>query len=202
MNGDQSSEQRGTVEQVWDEAHQWHKTIKDAIASAEKFALIDSLTGLYNRRFYNEEIKKAVTSAERGQPLSLILLDIDYFKHKNDRFGHLVGDKVLQQLGNLIRKNIRGADIACRYGGDEAIIILPQTRLRDEQDKENGAAKIAERLRSEVEKKLRVENQPATVSIGVTEWRKGDNPETLFKRVDVAMYRAKEAGRNQVKAAD
>ncbi len=165
--------------------------------------LRDNLTGLYNRKFYDETIKREVASSQRyKQPLSLIVLDVDHFKDINDGLGHQVGDKVLKDLGRLFNENTRETDFPCRYGGDEIVLILPQTRLHDEKEEANGAYKMAERLRELVERKIMSGNRSVTVSIGVAQWQEGNSPGDLFNRADKALYQAKEEGRNKVRVAD
>lgn len=175
----------------------------DQILELGKQAITDSLTGLFNRRFYEAEIEQEVAQVDRhGQSLSLIVFDIDNFKLVNDKHGHVEGDRVLRELGMLIRGHVRQGDTACRCGGEEFVIILPQTRLRDEQGEENGAHEMAERLRSLVEKNLNVWGKPLTISLGVAQWQKGNSSTDLFRRADQALISAKNEGRNVVKVAD
>lgn len=164
----------------------------------EELTIIDELTGVYNFRYFSDKIREEKRRAVRyDQPLSLIMLDIDWFKKFNDNYGHEVGNQVLVRLVTVIRQCIRDVDILCRYGGEEFIIILPQTP-------ENEAKRIADRIRGEVERaefgggggipKLKV-----TVSVGVTTYPdNGMTEEDLINAVDRAMYRAKEAGKNTV----
>lgn len=164
----------------------------------EELTIIDDLTGVNNYRYFSEKIKEEKKRAVRyNQPLSLIMLDIDWFKRFNDDYGHEVGNQVLTGLVGVIKRGIRDVDILCRYGGEEFIIILPNTVERE-------AHKIAERIRTEVESAqfgggdgippLRV-----TVSIGVSSFpENGLDHEELINAVDQAMYRAKGSGRNTV----
>ena len=125
------------------------------------------------------------------------MMDIDHFKQFNDRYGHLAGDRVLQTVSTIVRNNLRGADAAIRYGGEELILVLPDTNIQD-------AEQIAERLRMLIrENKVEDHNEkvlpPVSVSIGVYSIHHEDAPEQVLERVDAAMYQAKNAGRDQVK---
>lgn len=157
----------------------------------------DQFTGCYNKTFFNEKISLEVKKSKvTGTPLSLIIFDLDHFKHLNDTEGHDAGDYVLKDLANLIRKNgVRDKDIFARYGGEEFVILLPKTNLKQ-------AFEIAERLRKLIENHPFIYEQkklPVTASIGVADYRQGVLTGTeLFKRADKAVYKAKEGGRNKV----
>jgi len=156
----------------------------------QKSAITDPLTGIYNRRYYHEKIQKEIYEAKRyGFFLSVIMLDIDFFKKINDTYGHDVGDKVLKHYTKIIQENLRESDTFCRIGGEEFIIILPHT------DKEH-AVKIANKLRRIIEESKEI--VPLTMSFGVSEYISGESEDELFKRVDNALYKAKETGRNKV----
>ena len=157
----------------------------------------DRFTGCYNKTYFNNRIDLEVKKSKvTGDPLTLIVFDLDHFKVLNDNDGHDAGDYVLKELSTLIRKNgVRENDVFARYGGEEFVILLPKTNLKQ-------AFEIAERLRRLIQdhnftydgKKL-----PVTASIGVADYRQGVNTGTdLFKRADGAVYKAKEGGRNQV----
>ena len=157
----------------------------------EKTAITDPLTGIYNRRFFQEKLKEEISLAQRyGRPFSLLLMDIDYFKKINDKFGHDVGDKVLVEFVSVVKKQIRDLDILCRVGGEEFAVILPETTLHD-------AVRVAKKINALVR-----ENPEATVSVtvslGVVEYRKGESEADIYKRVDNALYKAKISGRNRV----
>ncbi|MEW6067751.1 MAG: diguanylate cyclase [Nitrospirota bacterium] len=157
---------------------------------------IDDLTGLLNRRALIEEMEKEVHRAERyNSKLAMIICDIDYFKGINDTYGHDIGDEVLKGVSHLIKESMRNIDIIGRYGGDEFILILPQTSL-------DGAKEIAERVRLSVEKfEMPVEEDivKTTLSIGVAEFNPArEDIEGLIKRADNALYMAKDKGRNRV----
>jgi two-component system cell cycle response regulator len=157
----------------------------------------DAHTGCFNKGYFNNSIALEVKKSKvTGEPLSLILFDLDHFKHLNDNYGHDAGDYVLKTMAEVIRAHgSRDNDVFARYGGEEFVIILPKTNLKQ-------AFEIAERLRKLVEQTdFLYDNQklPVTASIGVADYRKGVNTGTdLFKRADNAVYKAKEAGRNQV----
>ncbi|MBK23455.1 MAG: GGDEF domain-containing protein [Halobacteriovorax sp.] len=157
----------------------------------------DAHTGCFNKGYFNNSIALEVKKSKvTGEPLSLILFDLDHFKHLNDNYGHDAGDYVLKTMAEVIRDHgSRDNDIFARYGGEEFVILLPKTNLKQ-------AFEIAERLRKLVEQtNFTYDNQklPVTASIGVADYRKGVNTGTdLFKRADSAVYKAKEGGRNQV----
>ncbi|ELS3716235.1 GGDEF domain-containing protein [Vibrio fluvialis] len=152
----------------------------------------DKLTGAYNRHKWEEQIHMQLNLAQRGgYPFGLILLDVDYFKRVNDQFGHQVGDQLLKRMVSELQQRIRSTDMLFRLGGEEFAILLPM------QDIES-ACKLAESLRSQMEL-LQVGNLPAfTISIGVTSYHDMDSEASIFRRADMALYRAKAQGRNQV----
>ncbi len=156
----------------------------------EKLTITDALTNIGNRRFYNAKIEENISLAKRYKfPLSLIMIDIDHFKKVNDKHGHGVGDNVLVEYTALISSMIREADIFCRLGGEEFIIIVPYADR-------NKAEKLAEKIRKRVEEHKVI--LPITMSFGVTEYIQGEDADHLLTRVDEALYTAKENGRNQV----
>lgn len=154
-------------------------------------SLSDPLTGIANRRYLDLMLDKSIARAERfGEPLSVVMADIDYFKTFNDTYGHVAGDKLLSQIADIISRDIRQTDLVCRYGGEEFFIMLPDADL-------SHASHTAERIRKHVEKQSKV-----TLSFGVACYRRGqENKEELINRADKAMYQAKQNGRNQVKAS-
>ena len=164
-------------------------------AEIERLAISDGLTGLFNHRHFQERLTQEMRRLERlSGSLSVLILDIDYFKRVNDTYGHPVGDAVLKGVAAIIRTTIREIDIAARYGGEEFAIILPGTEAR-------GAMKMAERLRKTImEEKYSGEGDTfrVTVSIGVAAYPNGvKSKEELIDRADKALYHAKHAGRNQ-----
>jgi diguanylate cyclase (GGDEF)-like protein len=170
------------------------KNLEAAQTHFRELSLTDSLTGLRNRRYLMIELAKAMKEArQNGEPLSLIMLDIDDFKVINDRFGHGVGDDMLVSLSHSIRTCTRETDSACLYGGDELVIFMPKVAKQD-------ALRIAERIRTHFEtESLRVINGKslgATISLGIAELEGEDNIDTLLSRADAAMYKAKSRGKN------
>jgi two-component system cell cycle response regulator len=160
-------------------------------------AVTDVLTGLHNRRYMESHLGNLVRRAvEGGRPVSLVMLDIDFFKAVNDTHGHDVGDEVLKEFAHRIQQNVRGIDLAARYGGEEFMIVMPETDLAV-------AHTVAERLRGFVAEQpfkvaAEVGELQVTVSLGVTASGPGDVPETMIKRADDALYKAKNEGRNRV----
>ena len=156
----------------------------------EKLSITDTLTGIGNRRAFHQEIENETKRAKRyDHPLSMIMFDIDFFKQVNDKHGHGVGDEVLIEYTKLVLLQLREGDVFCRVGGEEFMIITPHATRDDAQ-------KIAEKLRALVESCNKV--IPITMSFGVVEYIKGEEIEFIFKRVDDALYKAKEGGRNMV----
>ncbi|GEM_PF-374927 len=167
--------------------------VTDLIRELKFLADVDSLTGLYNRRKIEEILRQEIERAKRyGSPLSILLIDVDNFKQINDTYGHQKGDEVLRKMASLIRAEIRATDAVGRFGGEEFLIVLPQT---DHQS----ALRVAERLRRRMAgTDFGVDR--LTVSIGVTSLKGNEDMKTLFARVDRAMYLAKEKGRNRVES--
>jgi diguanylate cyclase (GGDEF)-like protein len=156
----------------------------------ETLNIKDSLTNVYNRRYYEQTIEKEMYNAKRyGYSLSVIMLDIDHFKKINDEHGHSVGDEVLTFYAKLIENSLRESDSLCRVGGEEFLIILPHTNRDD-------AFEIAEKLRVLIQNSKKI--IPITMSFGVTEYISAESKDYLYKRVDEALYEAKESGRNRV----
>lgn len=160
-------------------------------------AITDVLTGLHNRLAFSQRLNQAVAAAQRADSaLSLLLIDIDRFKSLNDSFGHLAGDDTLRQLAEIIRSATREADMLARYGGEEFVVILTNTTS-------DGAVALAERIRRHVQS-AHLPHRNVTVSIGVVT-RYGSAPrcsaELLFQDADLALYRAKDAGRNCTRVA-
>lgn len=171
---------------------------KIILEELNRLAITDDLTKLFNSRHFYQRLKDEINRSRRYQiPLSLLLLDIDFFKNYNDNYGHLEGNKVLQELGKTIYTCLRSMDTAYRYGGEEFTVLLPQTNSAE-------AITVAKRIKESVAKLnfYPKENETAhiTVSIGVAEYRHGDASEIFVKRADQAMYKSKENGRNKVTA--
>lgn len=166
--------------------------LNESLQQVEHLAVTDILTETYNRRKFDEVVTSGHQLGNHEQaPFSLIMLDIDHFKKVNDRYGHAVGDKVLRHLSRVIRGLIRQGDLLIRWGGEEFLLLLPTTRLPE-------AGPFAERIRREVEKEQFPDAGSITISLGVAQLRQGDSTDALLKRVDTALYRAKQEGRNRV----
>ncbi|MEK6754464.1 MAG: diguanylate cyclase [Chloroflexota bacterium] len=160
-------------------------------------SILDPLTGLYNRRFMEETLAREIRRAERNQrPLNIIMLDIDHFKQFNDTFGHEAGDAVLREVGQMLKVNIRGGDVACRFGGEEFVLILPETTVED-------ARQRAEELREKIRQMTVLHRDQAlgiiTISLGVAAYPDhGMTGEALLHTADKALYQAKSEGRDRV----
>ena len=173
--------------------------LRNRLEETVEFSITDALTGLHNRRYLEGHLKTLVKdSLQNGRPLSILVADIDHFKHVNDTYGHDAGDVVLKEFSARIRRNTRGIDLACRLGGEEFVIIMPDTDL-------GRAYQVGERLRACIaadmfpiksDQRIRV-----TASVGLATLENvEDTSETLFKRADNALYSAKRRGRNRVVA--
>ncbi len=177
--------------------NQMTRRIRDQEDALERMAITDGLTELYNRRGFDRMLAEEIWRAEgTGKPVSLIIADIDHFKTFNDTHGHQAGDDALRSVGQTLVENLREVDKACRFGGEEFVIILPGCGTDD-------ARRAAERLRSAVEARVfpivGARNAQVTISLGVaTAPGNGDTPDTLLKSADSALYQAKEHGRNRV----
>ncbi|ANF83551.1 DeoR family transcriptional regulator [Pseudomonas antarctica] len=161
-------------------------------------ALIDPLTGLPNRAAWSERLDHEVnTWHQRGNSLSLAMLDLDHFKRINDGYGHLAGDKVLKIIANVLRKNLRPNDFIARFGGEEFVLLMPDSALED-------ALAVGEGLRAAIEAcPFHFKGEPVTItmSMGLAQFQPGERSDLALKRADEALYRAKAAGRNRVQAA-
>jgi diguanylate cyclase (GGDEF)-like protein len=162
----------------------------------QRLAITDDLTKLYNVRYFYNQLEVEVDRSSRyNHPLSLLLMDIDHFKHFNDTYGHLEGDKVLVRFGVLIKSCLRAMDSAYRYGGEEFTIILPETKGDEALNVAERIRKVteAERMTPQKEKLISI-----TVSVGVTQYIINDTVASLIQRADKAMYMSKQSGRNRV----
>jgi two-component system, cell cycle response regulator len=174
--------------------------LRDNVQHSIEMAITDALTGLHNRRYMETHLATlAEQASSRGKPLALMMLDIDFFKSINDSYGHDAGDDVLREFAVRIRKSIRGIDLACRYGGEEFVIVMPETDL-------HVASMVAERLRRSIAGEPFAVNKATkqiqvTISIGLATLElKGEAVGDVLKRADNALYRAKHDGRNRVVA--
>jgi diguanylate cyclase (GGDEF)-like protein/hemerythrin-like metal-binding protein len=173
-----------------------HREAEGRARTMARRADTDALTGVLNRAGFNEAFSREFSRARRyRQPLSLVLLDLDHFKHVNDGYGHPAGDKVLEGTARLLETRVREADLVARWGGEEFAVLAPMTDAE-------GAVRLAEKLRGVMEVTHLGPVGAVTASFGVAEMRPDDNIEAMLHRVDEALYVAKDSGRNQVKCAE
>ena len=172
--------------------------LRDNVQTSIEMAITDALTGLFNRRYMESHLAGLLEQASaRGKPLAVLVIDIDYFKSINDTHGHDAGDDVLREFALRIKRSIRGIDLACRYGGEEFVVVMPETDMAV-------AAMVAERLRRRIAAEPFAIHEgarsiPVTISIGIAALRGADdNAAGVLKRADQALYRAKRDGRNRV----
>lgn len=182
-----------------DELRQKNSQLEELLGRVEYMAITDALTGLYNRRRFHDVLTKEFERAKRyATPFSVAMLDIDHFKAVNDEYGHLVGDNILKEVSNILLKSTRDIDTASRYGGEEFVVILPNTETKN-------ALIGAERMRSSIEKfKFPEIKGKITVSIGIAGLPDSDvtNEEKLLRCADAALYQAKQKGRNRIEIAN
>ena len=166
--------------------------------SVQRLSITDGLTRIYLRRYFMDRLSEEIERSERLKlEFSVLMIDIDHFKHCNDRYGHMVGDAVLKEIASIVKSNAREIDLVARYGGEEFSLLLPETGKK-------GAFYVAERIRKAIEGKLIAaydENLRLTVSIGISMYpedaKKG---KSLIEKADKAMYQSKQQGRNRIKA--
>ncbi len=177
--------------------HRYAAELRQSVTQTLALAVTDELTGLYNRRYFDRHLSLMLEKArEQERDMAVMLIDMDFFKSVNDNHGHDIGDAVLKEFSQRLRRNIRGVDLACRFGGEEFVVLMPDTDYRQAQG-------VAERVRMAVAERGfdTPELRPLTVtcSVGVAlNERQSDTPEMILKRADVALYRAKREGRNRV----
>jgi diguanylate cyclase len=172
--------------------------LQQSLEAIRAESLTDPLTGLGNRKYFDRSIEATVQNAlASGEPLSLLMFDIDHFKSFNDSYGHLTGDQVLRLVGMSLKQTIKGQDITARYGGEEFAVVLPNTALRQ-------ALTVADHIRRAVmSKELKKKSTGeilgrVTISVGVSMLKPGDDTDSLIERADACLYAAKRAGRNRV----
>jgi two-component system cell cycle response regulator len=177
--------------------HRYTEQLRLTVRASMEMAVTDALTGLYNRRYLETQLSQLIEqSVDRGKVLSLLTLDIDFFKSVNDTYGHDAGDRVLQEVAGRIRGSVRSVDLACRTGGEEFVVVLPGADL-------SIAEKVGERIRKAIASKPFLlgpgSHLTVTASLGVSSLGSAqDTVEDLLKRADRALYRAKREGRNRV----
>jgi two-component system cell cycle response regulator len=177
--------------------HRYAAELRQSVTQTLALAVTDELTGLYNRRYFDRHLSLMLEKArEQERDMAVMLIDMDFFKAVNDNHGHDIGDAVLKEFAQRLRRNIRGVDLACRFGGEEFVVLMPDTDFRQAQG-------VAERVRMAVAERgfETPELRPLTVtcSVGVAlNEHQVDTPEMILKRADVALYRAKREGRNRV----
>jgi diguanylate cyclase (GGDEF)-like protein len=176
------------------------KRAEEALQESEEkyleLSITDSLTNLYNSRYFYNQLQMEIDRVNRyGQPLTLLLFDIDDFKAFNDNYGHIEGDQVLSRLGQVVKRCLRQTDSAYRYGGEEFTILLPVTTSED-------GVVIAERIRSELKQEMSSpvsdKNIYITVSIGLAQYKPQEDMKAFVHRVDQLMYQAKKNGKDRV----
>lgn len=188
---DTNRECRRTMQQADEEINR----LRAELERAQQTANIDELTRLYNRATFYRELKRKIQRSRDTPKLCVVLCDIDHFKLINDRYGHLMGDRVLQRIGSLLLEQSREGTLAARYGGEEFALIVPETEL-------DTATLFAERLRNSIQQmRIKIRNsdtvlEQLTASFGVASYCENDTVESLFERADRALYLAKEYGRN------
>lgn len=191
-----------TLKSKLDTSQQEIEQLRKEVARARDASLIDGLTGLVNRRGFDQKLAECLTAAGHGTASGpcLLMCDIDHFKSINDTYGHLFGDKVIRAVAAVIKDNVKGRDTAARYGGEEFVVLLPDTSLQ-------GAHALAEQIRRAIERgRIRRGNSDetdarVTLSLGVAHYRSGEAPAAFIERADRALYVSKQSGRNRVSLA-
>lgn len=194
-----SIQQNRQMQQHLQSVEQQTQSLKAEVKKLSEEASTDPLTGLYNRKALNQRMETLLTSVEerRENPFSILMLDIDHFKHFNDRFGHIIGDEVIRRVGMTMKELLRKEDFPARFGGEEFTVVLPSTGIDE-------ALLVARTIHQAVAKlnlirRSTKERLPGiTISVGAAAMRLGDNCESLLDRADQALYLAKEGGRNRI----
>jgi len=189
-----------TLSEQLAQSHKEIETLRAEVMRVRQKAMEDGLTGLANRRNFDEGMSELLAACNAGGPRpSLLFLDIDHFKKVNDSYGHLFGDKVIQVVAEILKRNIKGQDLAARYGGEEFAVLLPMTPLE-------GARALAESIRVAIAacQIRRSTSETAiggiTVSLGVATYISGETAHGFIERADKALYVSKSQGRNRVTA--
>ena len=191
-------DQNSALEEKLKRTSEQMESTRRELEIAQREAMTDGLTGIPNRKYFDLQLKQAVVDTmETGDPLALLMLDIDHFKKFNDDHGHQIGDEVIKLVARVLQTSIKGQDIAARYGGEEFSIILPNTTLTN-------AVAVAEHIRKSLSVRRIVRRNSRkpigniTLSAGAAAFMPGEAISNLVKRADEALYRAKQAGRNRV----
>ena len=167
------------------------KEIERNIDYLYELATMDEKTGVYNNKFFKTISEMELEKAKRGDQLSLLIIDLDNFKKLNDTYGHLVGDKMLKRLGFVMNENTRKYDIVSRFGGEEFVILLPNTTIKR-------ALVVCDRLRRKVQNDIEMSKYAVTLSGGLTTYKKNDTVKRMQMRADKAVYLAKKNGKNRI----
>ncbi len=166
-------------------------SINESVSMLYEAATHDEKTGLYNNKFFETIFEMEFEKAKRGQEkLSMVMVDIDFFKKINDTYGHMKADEFLKQLAHVMQKQVRGSDIVARFGGEEFIILLPETDLEK-------AKKFAARLKKAIHSDKMLNKYKLTVSGGITQYKDKEDKKKFKERVDKALYQAKQTGRDK-----
>ena len=166
-------------------------TMHESISLLYEAAIHDEKTGLYNNKFFNTMLDIEFEKAKRGkQKLCLFIIDIDFFKKINDKYGHLKADELLNKLANILKKSLRKSDITARFGGEEFFILFPETDIEK-------AKFLTSRLRELIKEDKTLKKYSLTISGGLTEFKKPDTKKSLMQRADKALYKAKNSGRDR-----
>lgn len=167
------------------------ESIHESVSLLYEAATHDEKTGLYNNKFFETLLNMEIEKAKRGkQKLSIIIIDIDFFKKVNDVYGHIEADEILKKLASVLKKQIRKSDILARFGGEEFILLLPETDLKK-------AKRFSTRLRRAVHSDKTLKKYKITVSGGITEYKKRDTKKRFKERADKALFKAKKEGRDK-----
>jgi len=172
------------------------ETMNQSISMLYEAATHDEKTGLYNSKFFENMVDLEIEKVKRGyEKLSLIVIDIDFFKKINDKYGHIKADEILVKLSRIFEKTLRKSDIISRFGGEEFFILLPGTPLEK-------AKRLISRLRTNIKKDSFLKKHKVTVSGGLTEYKSRDNKKRFMSRADKALYKAKHSGRDKFVAIE
>jgi len=172
------------------------ESINDSVSLLYEAATHDEKTGLYNNKFFETVLEMEMEKAKRGyQKLSFFIIDIDFFKKINDTYGHIQADELLKKLAEVVNKQVRKSDVVARFGGEEFVILLPETSIEK-------AKQLTARLRTAIKSDKVLKKYNLTVSGGLTEYREKDTPKKLKERADKALYKAKETGRDKFVAVE